>query len=399
MSVSQPVALHFPGTDFALLPGRGAPMPGFHRMLGELRKERPVAPISFHGSLAWVLTRHSDVAAAFRDEALFSARAIQEANTFPVMGRNIMGMEGDEHRINRALVSPKFKLREMPELMESLVRPLCHGLVDEFAGEGEVDLVKRFNKRLPLIAICRLLGIPPEDDASLETWAMDLISYPWDPEGALASSRAFTAYLEQLLETRRSAPRDDLLSALCGEEIEGHRLSNEEIFSFVRVLFPAGADTTYLGLGSLLVGLLETPGCLDALRGSPDAQAAAVEEALRWEPPTALLPRMTTGGGEFAGEKLGPGTVVLLAIAAANRDPAVFTEPDRFDPSRDSSGHLSFGYGNHFCLGSHLARAEMRTALAVLLERLDEIELQAPPIMQGAVLRGPDQLRVRFSLR
>jgi cytochrome P450 len=107
---------------------------------------------------------------------------------------------------------------------------------------------------------------------------------------------------------------------------------------------------------------------------------------------------MTTEGGEFGGEELGPDTVVLLGIAAANRDPSVFSNPDRFDPGRKSAGHLAFGLGNHFCLGSHLARAEMRVALAVLAERLDEIELQAPPVMEGAVMRGPDRLQIRFAL-
>ncbi len=165
----------------------------------------------------------------------------------------------------------------------------------------------------------------------------------------------------------------------------------------MRVLFPAGADTTFLALGSLLVGLLEAPDRLDSLRGDPEAQAAAVEEALRWEPPTALLPRMTEAGGEFGGEELGPGTVVLLGIAPANRDPSVFPDPDRFDPGRKTAGHLAFGLGNHFCLGSHLARAEMRVALSVLLERLGEIELLEVPVMQGAVMRGPGRLRIRFS--
>jgi cytochrome P450 len=147
------------------------------------------------------------------------------------------------------------------------------------------------------------------------------------------------------------------------------------------------------------VGLLEKPGQMQALRDDPDGQAAAIEEALRWEPPTALLPRMTTEGGEFRGEQLPPGTVVLLGIAPANRDPALFPDPDRFDIGRKTAGHLGFGLGNHFCLGSHLARAELRVALSVLLERLEDLELQAPPVMEGAVMRGPDRLWVRFSAR
>jgi cytochrome P450 len=368
-------------------------------MLARLREERPVAPIRFHGQPAWLLTRHADVSAAFRDERLFSARAIQEVNTFPVMGRNIMGMEGEEHRINRALVSPHFKLRLMPDVIDEMVRPLCHALVDEFIADGEVDLVSHFNKRLPLTAICRILGIPAEDDRRMGDWAMALISYPWDPAGALRASEQFTLYLRGLLETRRDQPKDDLLTALCNQEIEGQNLSDEEIFSFVRLLFPAGADTTFLALGSLMVGLLERPEQMESLRDDQEGQAGAIEEALRWEPPTALLPRMTAEGGEFRGEQLPPETVVLLGIAPANRDPAVFSDPDCFDIKRKTAGHLAFGLGNHFCLGSHLARSELRVALSVLLERLEGLELQAPPIIEGAVMRGPDRLQIRFSAR
>ena len=398
MPIPSPEDLCFPETDFAILPGQGSSLPDFHGMLAQLRTQRPVAPILFHGQPAWLLTRHADVAAAFRDDELFSARAIQAANTVPVMGRTVMGMEGEEHRINRALVSPHFKLRLMPDAVDEWLRPLCHALVDGFAGKGQVDLVPEFNKQLPLVAICRILGIPPEDDARLSRCAVALISYPWDPQSALAASKQFTQYLGGLVEIRRAAPEDDLLSALCNQEAEGQKLSDEEIFSFVRILFPAGADTTFLALGSLVVGLLEEPGRWTSLRGNPDAQAAAVEEALRWEPPTALLPRMTVQGGEFRGEVLGPDTVVLLGIAGANRDPTIFPDPDRFDMTRKTSGHLSFGLGNHFCLGSHLARAEMRVALGVLVDRLDEVVLAEPAVMQGAVMRGPDQLRIRFSL-
>jgi cytochrome P450 len=138
---------------------------------------------------------------------------------------------------------------------------------------------------------------------------------------------------------------------------------------------------------------------MESLRDDQEGQAGAIEEALRWEPPTALLPRMTAEGGEFRGEQLPPETVVLLGIAPANRDPAVFSDPDCFDIKRKTAGHLAFGLGNHFCLGSHLARSELRVALSVLLERLEGLELQAPPIIEGAVMRGPDRLQIRFSAR
>jgi cytochrome P450 len=385
-----------PEIDFALLPLAGCEIPDFHELMAELRQNRPVAPVRFHGGVAFVITRHADVVEAFCEEEIFSPRATQEANTFPVMGRNLMGMEGEEHRVKRALVSPAFRRKLMPNAMEQLLRPLCHRLVDGFADRGTADLVAEFNRQLPLTVIARMLGIPADDEADLKRWALALISYPWDPEGALAASAEFTAYLAPLLTARRREPGDDLISTLVCAEVEGERLSDEEIYAFLRLLFPAGADTTYLALGSLVHGLLTHPDAMERVLADPKDRPAAVDEAVRWECPTSLLPRLCPVDAEFRGEKIPAGSPVLLGISPANRDPAVFDDPDRFDIARDTRAHVGFGHGRHFCLGSHLARAEMTAALDVLLERLPNLRLAGETRMLGAILRGPDALPVAF---
>lgn len=383
--------------DFAVLPMQGMEVPGFHQLLAELRAVAPVAPITFRGIPAFAVLGHHEVQEAFRDEVAFPPRITQEVNTFPVMGRNLMGLEGEEHRAHRALVSPAFRRAPVARYAEEILRPLCHDLVDEIAEDGSADLVTAFTSRLPFAVIARLLGIPAEDEPTLRRWALALISYGWDEEGAHRASAEFVAYLEPVLEARRRAPRDDLVSALVHAEVDGRRLDDEEIFSFLRLLFPAGADTTYLALGSMLTGLLTHPDQLDIVRDDPDRCADAVEETLRWEGPTALLPRITAVDSSFAGADIPGGSVVLLGITAANRDPSVFDDPDRFDLDRDNSQNVAFGFGTHFCLGAHLARAEMLVALDVLVERLADLRLVREPRMLGAVLRGPDAVEVTFT--
>lgn len=382
--------------DLAVLPMQGIEVPGFHRLLADLRAEGPVAEVNFRGFAAWAVLGHAEVQEAFRDEVVFSPRITQEVNTFPVMGRNLMGMEGAEHRAHRALVSPAFRRVPVARSVERILRPLCHELVDDIAADGAADLVASFSSRLPFAVIARLLGIPTEDEPTLKRWALALISYGWDEEGARAASAEFVEYLRPVLAARRRNPSDDLVSTLVNATFDGRRLEEEELFSFLRLLFPAGADTTYLALGSMLTGLLTHPDELAELRADPHRSGGAVEETLRWEGPTALLPRITAVDAVFGGVEIPAGSVVLLGITAANRDPAVFPDPDRFDLDRDNQHHVAFGFGNHFCLGAHLARAEMRVGLEVLLERLDDLRLEREPRMLGAVLRGPDAVEVRF---
>jgi cytochrome P450 len=314
------------------------------------------------------------------------------------MGKTIQCMGGAEHRRNRGLVSIGFRPRIMRGFVESFLTPVAHKLVDAFADRGEADLVAEYTTRYAFTVIARLLDLPPTDERDLKRWGDGLIDFPWNPDAAQAASREFTAYLKPIIDARRVSPGEDLLSQLATAEVEGERLSDEEIFSFARLLFPAGADTTYRGLGSMLFAVLTHPEVHSALRADPGLIPAVVQEALRWEAPTAILPRFAPTAVQFAGVDIPGGSEVLFGITSGNRDAAVFPEPDRFDPGRDAKQFLSFGYGLHFCLGSHLARREMEVSLGVLLERLDALRLAEPEsvAISGTVLRGPVRLPVRF---
>jgi cytochrome P450 len=385
--------LLMPGVDFA-----HAPLPDLHAVLAALRERGPIVPVRFHGETTWLILGYAELTAAFADDETFPSKAIYEQIAMPVMGKTIQCMAGDEHRRNRALVSHAFRPALMRRAVETLLEPLADELIDRFAARGEADLVAEFARRFPFLAITRLLGIPVADEDRLIEWAQKLIEFPWDPEGARKGAREFTDYLGALVAERRAHPGEDLVSELANAELGGERLADEEIFSFFRLLFPAGSDTTYKNLGSLLATVLALPEVAELARTDAEAIPAIVDEGLRFEPPVALLPRACGKDVHWAGVHLAAGAPLLYGIAAANRDPAVFAEPQRFDPARKGNRHLTFGHGLHFCLGSHLARRELEVALAAVLRRLPGLALAEPETTRivGAVIRGPEHVRVRW---
>lgn len=384
--------------ELGLVPTQGVEVPDFHALMAELRRDASrVAIVDFAGRPAPLVTRHDDVVALLRDEARFSSRLLHEANSFPVMGRNLMGMEGEEHRRKKALIAPAFRLARVRKRVESDLRPLCHALVDRFAARGEADLVAEFTKGFPLAVICRLLGVPVADEADYQRWAMALISYAILPDEAALASKRFSEALGPLLAARRAEPRDDLLSDLARAELDGLRLADEEIFAFVRALFAAGTDTTYNAMGALLHALLTHPDALARVREDPAARPVAVAELLRWNGPVGVLPRICAADTELHGAPVAAGQTVLAGLASANRDEAVHREADRFDLDRSDTDTLYFGVGDHFCVGAALARSELEVALDVVLERLEAIELRDEAIrFPGCILRGPEALPVRF---
>ena len=393
-SSSVSVEPEYPHIDFAT-----DAVPDLHAILADLRERYRVAPIRYHGQVAYLLTRFGDLKAAFADDDVFPSAAAYLRHSGPVMGKTIQCMGDEEHRRNRSLVSAAFRPRLMKEFVEAFLTPVAHQLVDDFAERGEADLVRDYTTRYAFTVITRLLDFPPTDFDQLKRWGDGLIDFPWNPEFALQASREFTEYLKPLIEERRSVPGEDLLSSLTTVEVEGERLSDEEIFSFIRLLFPAGADTTYRALGSMFYAVLTHPAVFDAVKADPSFIPNAVQEALRWEGPTAMLPRFAPKDVTWAEAEIPAGSEVIFGITSANRDAAIFAEPDRFNPWRDEREFLSFGHGLHFCLGSHLARREMEVSLRVLSERLPDLELSDPAEVgiSGTVLRGPTSLPVRFS--
>lgn len=376
----------------------GIEEPRFHERLREIRETVGVAPVwNIKGlNKAYAITRFDDVAAAFLDAGTFSPQATQELHTFPFTGEQMLGFEGRKHGDFRKVVFPAFGKRAVPGYTAALRRH-AHAIVDSFAAHGEAELMESFAKRYPLVVINEILGLPVDDWEQLAGWARDII-LGGDFGKRSAAAAAFRGYAAPLLGERRLHPRDDVLSRLVTGRIEGRLLTDEEITSFLLLLFPAGVDTTWLSLGSLLTAVLSTPGARERTLRSAEERAWAVEETLRWEPPTPGIPRVTRRDTVIAGVPIPAGSLTILSLAAANREPGRFGEsdPESWDLDRRPVGHIAFSVGEHFCLGAHLARAELRIALQVLLERLPGLRLTESPVFLGAAIRGPAAVRVAW---
>ena len=397
------VSPRYPEIDFAT-----DAVPELHAVLRELRTEAPVVPVRYHGGTAYLITRFSELKAAMMDDASFPSAAAYVRHSGPVMGKTIQCMGGDEHRRNRGLVSAAFRPRLMTEFVEAFLTPVAHQLIDEIleaqpsrqsGAAGSADLVQDYTVRYAFTVITRLLDFPPTDFERLKRWGDGLIDFPWNPKAAEQASREFTEYLTPLIEERRHNPGEDLLSSLATTEVDGEHLGEEEIFSFLRLLFPAGADTTYRGLGSMFYASLKHPEVYAAIQEEPELVPAVVQESLRWEGPTAILPRFAPKDVNWAGVEIPAGSEVLFGITSANRDDSVFSDPDSFNPRRSEREFLTFGHGLHFCLGSHLARREMEVSLRVFSERLPDLHLAdgAKAQIEGTVLRGPATLPIEFT--
>jgi cytochrome P450 len=245
--------------------------------------------------------------------------------------------------------------------------------------------------------ITRLLGIPAPNEAQLFGWVRGLFDYPFHPESALKAAAEVDAFLLPLIHARRTVPAQDLISRLASAQVEGRRLSDEDILGFVKLLFPAGADTTYLTLGSMMNAVLSDDALRARLVADPALIPQAVEESVRLFGAVALLPRYTETGARIGDVDIPPDSWVLFGVRPAGRDVAQYPDPDRFDLARHAQRLVTFGGVPHFCLGVHLARAELTITLELLLARLGGLRLTEGSMPQtSAVLRGVRRLPVAF---
>lgn len=389
--------LDLEGRDFAVDDD-----PNLHATLAELRSRKPYAVVPFGSGRAVVLLTEELVLAAFQDEKTFPSYATYQKKTVPVFGQTLQSMEGREHRTSKAMLSRPFRPKAAAALAEPLIAPVAHQVVDAFVDRGRADLVAEFTSEYPLRIMSALLGQPADDVAKMKQWAYDLFTYPYHPEQALRAAKEYTDYILPVLAERRADPADDLISKLVTESVEGEALADDQILSFLRHLFPAGSDTTYLAVGSAIAALLSNPDQFDILRANPEEELRwTVAEALRWEPPVGLLPRFCPQAVTWHGIDIPADTPVVFAVTAANRDPAKYPDPDRFDITRRVMPATTFGGGPHGCLGNWLALVEMETALKVLIERLPGLRLQEGAkaevtSMLTTALRGPKSLLVEW---
>jgi cytochrome P450 len=375
----------------AALPGRA-----LHEHLARMREAGGLGHARLAGLPARVVTRFEDVRAFLADDAGFPGGSIYQFHTEPVVGRTFISMLGEEHRAYRQLTVPAFRSRAVARFIERDLVPLAHEVVDRFAARGEADLVAELASVLPYWSISRKLGLPRGSEGKQRAWARAMLSHPTAPEHALAAAEAVTRFLEPVVAERRAAPGDDVLSQLIAAEHAGVHLSDDAVFAHVRLFYAVGASTTADALSSLLWVLLTEPGLLERARRDPALRPRIVRELLRCEPPVSVLPRLAPQGGVIAGEAVPPGTFVLVALAAANRDPAVFDAPDRFDPDRPEAETMTFGHGEKFCPGSHLGRQQLAAAIDVVLERLPNLRLVEAAEPTGAILRSVPMLRVAW---
>jgi cytochrome P450 len=356
-------------------------------------------PMADEAKPIFMVYGYDEVAELLRDNETFSSSIIL-AVFGDVLGKKVMlGMDEPEHRRLRALLSGAFTQRAIARRQHDLVEPVADALIDRFADRGRAELTREFTFPFPTQIIANLLGLPPEDYPQFQRWSISILAFTVNRERALAASEALREYFTPILAARRAEPRDDLISSLAHADIDGEKLDDEEIFSFLRLLLPAGIETTYRSTGNLLFGLLSNPDQLEAVRADRSLIPQAIEEAVRWEPPLLTITRVATRDSTLGGQSIPAGSTVMPYLGAANRDERRWKDPDRFDIFRPAKPHIGYGHGVHVCLGMHLARLEMSVALSRLFDRLPNLRLDPggdDPHIRGQVFRSPTSLPVRF---
>ena len=387
-------------TTFDLLDGVPAdPYPVYDR----LRQEDPVHRME---GGRWLLTRYEDCQAVLRNPTMSSAQRDIGTEDEPsllqqYLSKLMLFSDAPDHTRLRGLVSRSFTPRVVEELRPRIVE-LVDELLDEAAEAGELDVIAGLGRPLPVAVIAQMLGGPTEDQDRFRSWSESL-AHTVDPEmapdvaeRAAIAGLEFMQYFNELAEERRQRPQGDLVSALAADEDAGDRLSNDELVANLILLLIAGHETTTNLIGNGTLALLRNPDELARLRADPGLAKTAVEEVLRYDSPVHLTGRAPLEDTEVGGVPVKAGERVTILLAAANRDPAVFTEPARLDLGRSENKHLAFSSGPHFCLGAALARLEGQIALSTLVTRFPGLALASDDLEWNptTTLRGLQRLPV-----
>ncbi len=378
----------------------------------ELRRSKPVSYVEPIGMYA--IARYADVRFVFQHPELFSSSvmggAMQPESGGPrsqlmggSIGGSLIGSDPPEHTKLRKIVNRGFTPSRIRAL-EPRIREINDDLIARFENQPDFDLVADLAIPLPVTVIAEILGIEPERRQDFKRWSDAVIvggTGTPTPEARAALGPLLleaAQYLQKVIAERRRSPRGDLISALVRAEAEEGTLTAQQVISFTMLLLIAGNETTTNLLGNAMLALHQHPRELERVRATPSLIPRMIEEALRFDSPVQFVFRRATRDVELSGSKIPEGSGVMQMIGSANRDEERFPEPDRFDITRDASGHLGFGFATHFCLGSPLARLEARIALEGLLKRLPRLELLDPDCerVDSILVRGPK--RLRFSI-
>ena len=389
-----------------------------HAIITELRRKSPVIEGGLWSHFYNPSEEQPIDAVAFRDMSVYSALSYeavtrvlrsagrpfssqQYANTIGiVMGHSILEMDEPEHAKYRTTLEAAFSRRAMERWERDVVVPVISEHLDRFAGRGSADLVREFTFPYPVHVITGLLALPIEDLPQFHRWAIELINVASDPaRGLEASTRLHDYFIGVIDERRQAEPREDLISVLAYSEVEGRPLDNEEICAFLRLLLPAGAETTFRSSGNLLCGLLSNPDQLDAVRNDRSLIPQAIDEMLRWEGPLTTIIRQAAEDTDLCGTLVPAGAAIMVCVASANHDESRWEDPEVFNIFRKRIPSVAFGFGPHVCIGQHLARMEMTVALNGLLDRLPNLRLDPSaeqPAVTGLMFRSPTSLPVLF---
>lgn len=405
--MSAPVPVHeldLPSLDMDSNPDAAARA----RLIEEARKQHWLA----RGLFGYTVTSYDDVLAVLRDKRWFSAASLAvelSGVTDPEFTKNrrqsILGMEGEDHTRLRRLVAPAFSPRAADRL-RPYMREVINDLVDRVASAGRCEFVSDICEPYPIPIICELLGAPKEDWRLFSRWAGDLLkifnfNLGEDYKLVMRASRELDAYSSAMIEQRRSAPAEDLLTALIAAEESGDRLSHDELLSMVNAVIVGGTDTTRNQLACSVALLASHPDQWKLLAEQPELAPRAVEETMRYLGAIRGTARFASEDIEYRGVLFPKGTFIAAATAAANRDSAVWADAQRFDITREPSGQpqLTFGGGIHYCLGASLARAELQEALPILARRMPDLALDGEITWKpdGVAIWGPERLPISFT--
>jgi hypothetical protein len=374
------------------------------------RALRERAPIYWNEEIGfWAFSRHADVLAGFKNWEQFTntggiSLEVGELSADSTTVLSILAMDPPRHDRIRALVSKGFTPRRVADL-EPSIRTLSVRYLERVREAGRMEYVADFAGRIPMDVVSEMLGVPESDRDELRGWSDTILHREAGvrgvpPEGVAASGKLLQYFVSVLAERRRR-PGDDLASALCAAELDGEKLSDKDIIGFLYLLIIAGNETTTKLLANAVYWLSKHPAVRKEVSESPALVPQWVEETLRFDNSTQLMARTVTEDFSYQGRAMQRGQKVLLLIGSANRDERVFPSPDVFDLHRDTSAHLSFGRGTHFCLGAALARLEARVALEEVLRRVPDYEIDEARAVRvhSTNVRGFAALPVTFSGR
>ncbi|OYU34787.1 cytochrome P450 [Novosphingobium sp. PASSN1] len=351
------------------------------------------------GAKCFMVVAYEEAMEAIKNTAVFSNTIFDQILGLS-FGKTITAMDPPEHTRYRRIFQRAFSPNVVSRWTDTLVDPVVDDLLSKITGKGKADLIADFAQHYPFSVIYKLLELPQQDVKVFHKLAVAETNLHVDPKWAIEAGQKLGRYFEGMIAERRARPGDDLVTTLTKVEADGEKIPDDLIISFLRQLMNAGGDTTFRATSTLLGQLMLHPEQYAMLVADRSLMSRAIDEVLRWDTPVLMMYRVAIQDTELSGVKIPAGSLVQISQGAANRDPAQFPDPDRFDITRTGTGGaLRFGAGPHICIGMHLARLEITRAMNALMDRLPNLRLDPsmpPPQQRGSELRSPPHVHVLF---